>query len=155
MTASDAVRWNAIDRPLGWLIALGGCILVLDQTVFHLDQVVAMAWWWNVGALLVTGAFVGMAIAGMVLPLPVLAVLWLMAKRVMRSDELEQRVHLLALSAATGLVCALSLVAGFLCAAGVVALDGDILLWIFPAMCLSYGASHWLLAWRYGGVGCE
>ena len=76
MTASDAVRWNAIDRPLGWLIALGGCILVLDQTVFHLDQVVAMAWWWNVGALLVTGAFVGMAIAGMVLPLPVLAVLW-------------------------------------------------------------------------------
>ena len=87
--------------------------------------------------------------------LPVLAVLWLMAKRVMRSDELEQRVHLLALSAATGFVCALSLVAGFLCAAGVVALDGDILLWIFPAMCLSYGASHWLLAWRYGGVGCE
>ena len=35
----DPERWNAIDRPLGWLIALGGCVLILDQTVFVLDEV--------------------------------------------------------------------------------------------------------------------
>lgn len=87
--------------------------------------------------------------------LPILGVLWLMAKRVIRSDELEQRVHLAALSAATGIVCALSLVAGFLCAAGAFELDGDILIWIFPVLCLSYAAARWLLARRYGGVGCE
>ena len=87
--------------------------------------------------------------------LPILGLLWLMAKRVMRSDELEQRVHLVALSVATGIVCALSLLAGFLCAAGIVVLDGDILIWIFPALCASYGATRWLLARRYGAVGCE
>src|SRR5450432_21681 len=47
---------------------------------------------------------------------PVIVVIWLMAKRVMHSDELEQRLHLTALSVATGMVCSLSLVGGFLCA---------------------------------------
>src|SRR6185312_16059586 len=33
---------------------------------------------------------------------PVIAVLWLAARRVMHSDELQQRLHLIALSVATG-----------------------------------------------------
>ena len=85
---------------------------------------------------------------------PVVAVIGLMAKLVMRSDELEQRVHLFALSAATGIVATLSLIAGFLCAAGVLRLDGDILLWVFPALCLSYSAARWWFGRRYGGMGC-
>lgn len=85
---------------------------------------------------------------------PVAAVIWLMAQRVMHSDELEQRVHMVALSVATGLVAVLSLVGGFLCAAGALTLDGDILIWVFPALCLIYGALRAGLARRYGGTGC-
>ena len=84
--------------------------------------------------------------------LPVILVIWLMAKRVMHSDELEQRLHLLALSMATGAVCGLSLVAGFLCAAGVLVLDGDVLIWIAPILFVIYGAMRWWLAQRYGAT---
>ena len=85
---------------------------------------------------------------------PVVALIGLMARLVMHSDELEQRVHLFALSVATGIVATLSLIVGFLCAAGVLQLDGDILLWVFPVLCLSYSAARWLFARRYGGLGC-
>jgi hypothetical protein len=84
--------------------------------------------------------------------IPVVMVIWLMAKRVMHSDELEQRLHLLALSMATGVVCALSLVVGFLCAAGVLVLDGDVLIWIAPVLFVIYGAMRWWLALRYGST---
>jgi len=86
--------------------------------------------------------------------LPVVVFIWLMARQVMDSDELEQRVHLVALSAATAVVAALSMAAGFLCAAGAIVLDGDILLWVFPALCLSYSAARAVFARRYGGLGC-
>jgi hypothetical protein len=86
--------------------------------------------------------------------LPVITVLWLMALRVMRSDELEQRVHLMALSVATAAVAAVSLVGGFLSASGVIHVDGDILIWVFPSLCLSYGLARWIVGRRYGGVGC-
>jgi hypothetical protein len=85
---------------------------------------------------------------------PVNAVIWLMARRVMHGDELEQRVELVALSAATGIVAALSLIGGFFCAAGLVDLDGDVLIWVFPALCLAYSAARWIYARRYGGMGC-
>lgn len=87
--------------------------------------------------------------------LPVIGVIWLIGQRVARSDELEQRVHLIALSAATGVVSVLSLIGGFLSAAHVVALDGDVLIWVFPSLCLTYGAAQVLLRRRYGADGCE
>lgn len=87
--------------------------------------------------------------------LPVLGVIAVMARRVLRSDELEQRIHMNALGIATAIVCVASLVGGFLAAAHVVAFDGDVLIWIFPLVCVSYGAARWLLARRYGGAGCE
>ncbi|HEY8009542.1 MAG TPA: hypothetical protein VIE67_00920 [Rudaea sp.] len=90
----------------------------------------------------------------LVVVLPVVIVIWLMAKRVMHSDELEQRLHLTALSVATGVVCAASLIGGFLCAAGVLALDGDVLIWVAPVLSLLYGATHLWLGRRYGGTGC-
>jgi hypothetical protein len=86
--------------------------------------------------------------------IPVVMVIWLMAKRVMHSDELEQRLHLLALSVAAGLVCAVSLVVGFLCAAGVFALDGDVLIWIAPGLSFIYGVLRWWLGRRYGSTSC-
>ena len=86
--------------------------------------------------------------------LPVIAVICLMAKLVMHSDELEQRLYLSALSVATGVVATLSMIGGFLCSAGVFKLDGDILIWVFPALCMTYGVAHLLFARRYGGMGC-
>ena len=62
---------------------------------------------------------------------------------------------MVALGLATGAVAVLSLVGGFLCAAGVLALGGDILLWVFPALCVSYGLARAWLGRRYGGIGCE
>lgn len=91
-----------------------------------------------------------------VLPaLPVIGVIMAMAWRVLGSDELEQRIHMNALGIATAIVCVASVVVGFLAMAHVVALGGDALFWVFPLVCLSYGASRWLLARRYGGVDCE
>ena len=86
---------------------------------------------------------------------PVIGVVMVMAWRVLGSDELEQRIHMNALGIATAIVCVASLVGGFLAAAHVVALDGDVLIWVFPLVCVSYGASRWWLARRYGGAGCE
>jgi hypothetical protein len=85
---------------------------------------------------------------------PVVMAIWLVAKRVMRSDELEQRLQLLALSVATGMICALTLAGGFLCASGVLALDGDVLLWIAPILSIVYGVTHLWLRRRYGSTGC-
>lgn len=95
------------------------------------------------------------AVLALLPTLPVLVVIGLMVRRVMTSDEFEQRLHLLALSVATGVVAALSLVGGFLAAAHVVALDGDILIWVFPALCGTYGVARLLLARRYGSTSCE
>ncbi|MGN6729013.1 MAG: hypothetical protein ACTHJG_04175 [Rhodanobacteraceae bacterium] len=85
---------------------------------------------------------------------PVVPVAWviaLMAKRVMRSDELEQRLHLMALSTATALVGTACLVGGFLAAAKVWATDGSILIWVFPALCCTYGVTRMSLKYRYTG----
>ncbi|MEI7035471.1 hypothetical protein [Fulvimonas yonginensis] len=89
--------------------------------------------------------------------LPMLYVIGLMARRIGASDEFEQRVHLLALGAATALLGALSLIGGFLAAAGVAPLDGSILIWVFPVVMLAYGAARWwLLVRHYGGsAACE
>lgn len=87
---------------------------------------------------------------------PMLYVIALMARRIRDSDELEQRTHLLALGAATMVVGALSMIGGFLASAHVVRLDGTILIWVFPALMLCYGATRWWVARRYGvSLSCE
>lgn len=86
--------------------------------------------------------------------IPMLYVIALIARKILGSDEMEQRAHLLALGAATGVIGALSMVGGMLAAAGAVALEGSILVWVFPVMMISYGISHWwILTRRYGGSG--
>ena len=42
-TADEQARWDAIDRPLGWLIALGGCVLILDQTIVQTGRQIGRA----------------------------------------------------------------------------------------------------------------
>jgi hypothetical protein len=81
---------------------------------------------------------------------PMLYVVALMFRRIRESDELEQRMHLVALSVATAVVGVLSLIGGFLNAAGVLKLDGTVLIWVFPILMLSYGLSRWWVGRRYG-----
>lgn len=105
-----------------------------------------------------TAASVPLKVLLAVVPvLPMLFVIGLMARRISASDEFEQRVHLLALGASTALLGALSLVGGFLAAAGVLRLDGTILIWVFPVTMIGYGiARWWLLVRHYGGsTGCD
>ena len=84
---------------------------------------------------------------------PMLYLIALMARRIRDSDELEQRTHLIGLGVATGVVATLSLAGGFLASARVLALDGSILIWVFPIMMASYGVTRWWVARRYGDDG--
>lgn len=83
--------------------------------------------------------------------LPMLYVIALMAQRVLRSDELEQRTHLIALGVATLVTGALSLVGGFLAIAKVLPLDGSALIFVFPLLMTSYGLARGWVVRRYGG----
>ena len=82
---------------------------------------------------------------------PMLYMFALMARRIRDSDELEQRMHLIALGVASVVVGALSLIGGFLAAAHVLTLDGSVLIWVFPVMLISYGIAHLVVVRRYGG----
>lgn len=83
--------------------------------------------------------------------LPMLYLFVLMARRIKDSDELEQRMHLIALGVATVVVGVLSLIGGFLAAAHALKLDGSILIWVFPVMLASYGIARSVVMRRYGG----
>lgn len=88
--------------------------------------------------------------------IPMLYVIWMMAQRIRHSDELEQRMHLVALGVATAVVAACSLIGGFLATAKVLPIDGSILIWVFPLMLFCYGATRWWLARRYGSdLSCD
>ena len=54
---------------------------------------------------------------------PMLYAIWLMAQRIIRSDELEQRTHMIGLGVSAAVVSVISLVSGFLAAANVLTLD--------------------------------
>lgn len=82
--------------------------------------------------------------------LPMLYVIALMWRRIRDSDELEQRMHLVALGVAAALVSALSMVGGFLAADGVLDLGGSALVWVFPVLMFGYGAASRWVARHYG-----
>lgn len=85
------------------------------------------------------------------LPLiPVLLVVRAMVRLVLASDELEQRIHLIGLAIAATLVSALSMAAGFLAAAGVLRIDGSILLWVWPMLVMLYALGRGWASRRYG-----
>jgi uncharacterized membrane protein YfcA len=81
---------------------------------------------------------------------PMLYVISLMFRRIRESDELEQRMHLVGLGVATAVLGTLSLIGGFLSAAGVLKLDGTVLIWVFPVTVICYGFTRWWVSRRYG-----
>jgi hypothetical protein len=84
---------------------------------------------------------------------PLLYVIWIMAVRILRSDELQQRQHLIGLGVATVVVSVVSIIAGFLAAADLLALDTTsiVLVWIFPLLIIVYSIARGYAARRYGG----
>jgi hypothetical protein len=86
---------------------------------------------------------------------PMLYVIGVMAWRIRDSDELEQRTHLVALGTATAVVGAASLLGGFLAAAKIIALDGSILIWVFPLIMLTYSGVRWWVRTRHYGMAAD
>ncbi|WP_266170326.1 hypothetical protein [Dyella subtropica] len=73
--------------------------------------------------------------------IPVALVILAMVRYVLGSDEFMQRMHLQALAVAAGVVGFASMAVGFLVAAEVLALDGSMLLYVYPALCVVYGVA--------------
>lgn len=88
---------------------------------------------------------------------PVVYVIWLMARRVLGGDELEQRTHLIGLGVAAGAVSVYGIVSGFLAAAHVFGADWSAaaLVWIFPLLVVVYASARAYAARRYGGGACD
>jgi hypothetical protein len=131
----------SVNRLKGYLLALVLVYVALVELVWpQVAGATSMPW---------------KAVLALVMAAPLIACIWVVGLRVMRGDELEQRVHLLSLSVATGVVAAVSTAGGFLVAAGVFRVDsGETLLGVFPALGLSYALARLLIARLYGGTGC-
>ena len=83
---------------------------------------------------------------------PLTWAIWLMAKRIWLSDELEQRTHLVGLGVATIVVSVFSLVGGFLANAKLLSqgASAKLLLWVFPILLVSYGIAQIGVRRHYG-----
>jgi hypothetical protein len=88
---------------------------------------------------------------------PLLYVIALMARRILQSDELEQRTHLIGLGVATAVISIFCIAGGFLAVSKVITQDvaGLVLLWVFPILVLTYSGARAWVARRYGGGGCD
>jgi len=84
--------------------------------------------------------------------LPMLPIGWAIAasiRFVLASDELERRQHLEALAVSVSVVSVVSLALGLLSAAGLLMLDSSlVLLLIYPALCVTYGATRCFMVYR-------
>lgn len=68
---------SRIDRQVSLLITTGAIVIVFGQSIPELlAQPGAFASWWNVAGLMCAGAYVGMGVTGLWLPMRVLRVLW-------------------------------------------------------------------------------
>jgi len=88
---------------------------------------------------------------------PLLYVIALGAQRILQSDELEQRTHLIGLGVATAVVSVFSIVGGYLAASRVITQDvaALILLWVFPLLIFTYSITRARASRHYGTVGCD
>ncbi|SRR5579875_851034 len=84
--------------------------------------------------------------------IPVVLVIVTAARQVVRGDELQQRVHLIALSIAAAVVSAASIVGALLVLAHVWRVGGDVLIWVFPGLCLVYGVTRTALVRKLTGT---
>ncbi len=88
---------------------------------------------------------------------PLLYTIWLMGRRILGSDELEQRTHLIGLGVGAAVVSVFSIFTGFLGAANVFEAEAPsaFLIWIFPLQMFGYAAGRRLAARHYGVGPCD
>ena len=83
---------------------------------------------------------------------PILPISWAIAasiRHVLASDEMERRQHLEALAIGVSLVSVVTMALGLLCAAQILTLDAaTVLLFVYPAICVTYGFTRCYLVWR-------
>ena len=93
---------------------------------------------------------IGLRVLAAVAPLlPIAFTLRAMLRYVRDSDEFQRRLHLEALALSAIVVSFASMSAGFLAAAGVLAIDGSILLWVFPSLAILFGMLRCVLLRHY------
>ncbi len=84
---------------------------------------------------------------------PVTYVIGIMARRIVRSDEFEQRMHLIGLGVASAVISVLTLIAAFLALSKLLTLEwaAVALMWVFPLMMITYSIVRSYATRRYGG----
>lgn len=93
---------------------------------------------------------IGLRVLAAIAPLlPIAFTLRAMLRYVRDSEEFQRRLHLEALALSAIVVSFASMSAGFLAAAGVLAIDGTILLWVFPSLAFLFGMLRCWLLRRY------
>lgn len=81
---------------------------------------------------------------------PIVLVLRAMVRYIRDVDEMQQRIELEAVSAATAFVSLVYLTGGFLQSAKVIDVPSNVaMIWVFPLVCLSYGLAKAVVARRY------
>ncbi|RDI97223.1 hypothetical protein DVT68_17870 [Dyella solisilvae] len=81
--------------------------------------------------------------------LPVAGIIRASLRHVLASDERERRQHMEALAIGVVIVSLGSCALGFLGAARILVLDGaTVLLFVYPAICITYGLACCFLTWR-------
>lgn len=73
---TEAERDAGIDRRLGWLFAIGGMVVILDQAVFRIDEFPLWHTWWNAGGIVIIVGIIVLLIGGLKLPMPLLNVMF-------------------------------------------------------------------------------
>ncbi len=89
--------------------------------------------------------------------LPLVYVIGVMAQRIARSDELEQRTHLIGLGVAVAVISLYGMVAGFLAVAELLSprATAAALLWVFPLLVMIYSIARALASRHYGSGLCD
>lgn len=123
---------------------------LLSAMAAYVATVLASIWWLrHHGDELGTFAKAALALLPM---LPIAAAARAIVRVIRDSDELEQRIDLEA-AAIAGLVVGLGFLSlGLLASAEAVELDASaVAIWVFPALCGSFGIAKCLSAWRFRG----
>lgn len=108
--------------------------------------------WWGWPHVLATHSMAWKVLFSLSPAVPVAWVVVLMARRIMLADELEQRLHLVALGVSTAVVGTACLVAGFLAMGKVWHGDGSELFLVLPVLMFIYGFTRLGLKRRVTGT---
>ena len=112
--------------------------------------IVMLMIWPKVGSVDIPALKIAAALSPM---LPLAFAAWAFIRRVIGGDELEQKMHLAALSISVCVVGMGCMTAGFLASAKIITIPGDLFTWVLPALIAVYGVALLITSRRYGNPG--